>query len=79
MIFYFEATTKGFSLGEEQEKGLIVAPNYQNAAKQIEDEMYDMLLSIDKLEPIDNTNIIYLTDIPINEQLIQSIKEEAVW
>ena len=79
MIFYFEATTKGFISGTEQEKGLIVAPNYQNAAKQIEDAMYDMLFSIDKLEPIDNTNIIYLTDIPVSLQLVEAIKKKAVW
>lgn len=83
MIFYFEVTVnyqvKPEHTDTEQEKGLIVAQNYQDAAKQVEDAMYDILLSIDKLEPIDNTNIIYLTDIPISEQLIQSIKEKAVW
>ena len=79
MIFYFEATTKGFLFGEELEKGLIVAPNYQNATKQIEDAMYDALFSIDKLEPIDSSNILYLTDIPISRQLVQSIKKKAVW
>mgnify|MGYP001279734896 FL=1 len=79
MIFYFEVTTKGFLVETEKEYGLIVAQNYSSAAKQIEDAMYDILLSINKLEPIDNTNIIYLTDIPISEQLIQSIKEKAVW
>lgn len=79
MIFYFEATTKGFLLGEELEKGLIIAPSYQNATKQIEDAMYDVLFSIDKLEPIDSSNILYLTDIPISRQLVQSIKKKAVW
>ena len=79
MIFYFEATTKECILGMEQEKGLIVAPNYRNAAKQIEDAMYDILFSIDKLEPIDSGNILYLTDIPVSKQLVKSIKEKAVW
>lgn len=79
MIFYFEATTKGFISGTEQEKGLIVAPNFGDVAKQIEDAMYDILFSIDKLEPIDNTNIVYLTDIPVSLQLIESIKKKAVW
>ena len=79
MIFYFEATTKGFISGTEQEKGLIVAPNYQNAAKQVEDNMYDILFSIDKLEPIDGGNILYLTDIPVSLQLVESVKKKAVW
>ena len=81
MIFYFEVAVNYRVEPEctEQEKGLLVAQNYQDAAKQVEDAMYDILLSIDKLEPIDNTNIIYLTDIPISEQLIHSIKEKAVW
>ena len=79
MIFYF--VVKLYYPDEEyiEEKGVVIAPSFADAAKQIEDNMFDSLVSIDKLEPIDNTNIIYLTDIPISEQLIQSIKEKAVW
>ena len=79
MIFYFEVTTKGFLLETEKEYGLIVAQNYSSAAKQIEDAMYDILLSINKLEPLDNSNILYLTDIPVSLQLVEAIKKKAVW
>lgn len=79
MIFYFEATTKGFLLETEKEYGLVVAENYPHAAKQVEDNMYDMLFSIDKLEPIDGGNILYLTDIPVSLQLVEAIKKKAVW
>ena len=79
MIFYFEATTKECILGTKQEKGLIMAENYPHAAKQVEDNMYDILFSIDKLEPIDSGNILYLTDIPVSKELVESVKEKAVW
>lgn len=80
MIFYFEVTVDYLlETGQEQEKGLVMAPNYAEAVKQMEQNMYDCLISIDKLEAIDSTSILYLTRNPLREPLIQMIKEEAVW
>ena len=79
MIFYFEATLTDFVGGEEQEKGLVIARNFGEAAKQVEEPMFDSLLSIDKLEAIDGTDVLYLTNNPLREPLIELIKEKAVW
>lgn len=79
MIFYFEAQLYYPDEGHIEEKGIVIAPSFADAAKQIENDMFDSLLSIDKLEPIDGTDILYLTNNPLREPLIEIIKEKAVW
>lgn len=77
MIFYFEVTLDDFDGGTKPEKGIVMASDYGGAAKQIEELMFDYLLSIDKLEAIDARAVLYLTNNPLREPLIQSIKERA--
>lgn len=79
MIFYFKAQLYYPDGGYIEEKGIVVAPSFADAAKQIENDMFDSLLSIEKLEAIDGRDILYLTDNPLREPLIEIIKEKAVW
>ena len=79
MIFYLETTLDNSDGGTEPEKGLVIVSTYGEAAKQIEEAIFDCLTSIGKLEGVAGANTLYLANNSLREPLIQSIKKKAVW